>query len=62
MLSEEEAAERFDEIDGNEDSRVSWGEYIEETYGVSEENSAIPLEDLEEQRVNVNAKFLLKIL
>lgn len=51
MLSQEEAAERFEEIDENEDGRVSWSEYIEETFGVSDENSAIPLQDLEEQRV-----------
>lgn len=51
MLSEEEASERFDEIDENEDGRVTWAEYLEETYGVNDENSAIPLEDLEEQRV-----------
>lgn len=51
MLSEEEASERFEEIDGDEDGRVTWPEYIEETYGVNDENTGIPLQDLEEQRV-----------
>ncbi|ODM95807.1 Reticulocalbin-2 [Orchesella cincta] len=58
LLSEEEASERFEEIDENEDGQVTWPEYIEETYGVSDESSAIPLQDLEEQRMLSDDKAL----
>jgi len=52
MLSEEESKERLDDIDDNEDGKVSWKEYIEETFGIdSDDNDVIQLEDLEEQRV-----------
>ncbi|XP_059477375.1 reticulocalbin-2 isoform X2 [Neocloeon triangulifer] len=33
MLSEEEAQERFEDIDENKDGKVSWEEHLEDTYG-----------------------------
>jgi hypothetical protein len=58
MLSEEESKERFLEVDENEDGRVSWKEYVEETFGVNPDDTAIPLESLEEQRVIYCSDFL----
>jgi hypothetical protein len=52
MLSEEESKERFQEVDANEDGLVSWPEYVEETFGINADQIAIPLQDLEEQRVS----------
>lgn len=36
-LSEEEANDRFDEIDGDNDNKVTWSEYLKDTYGMSSE-------------------------
>ena len=52
LLSEEESKERFAEVDENEDGRVSWKEYVSETFGVNPDDTVIPLESLEEQKVN----------
>lgn len=57
MLSEEESKERFQEVDENEDGLVTWQEYIQETFGLTDENLAIPLHDLEEQRVSIEVKL-----
>ncbi|CAG7729299.1 unnamed protein product [Allacma fusca] len=58
MLSEEESKERLQEVDGNEDGRVSWKEYVEETYGLDTDQVAIPLQDLEEERMLRDDKAL----
>jgi len=52
MLSEEESKERFEEVDENGDGRVSWREYVEETFGIDADDTAIPLQDLEEAKVS----------
>lgn len=36
-LSEEEANERFEEIDSDQNGTVTWSEYISETYGIESE-------------------------
>lgn len=36
MLSEEESAERMEEVDDDEDGFVTWAEYISETYGIDD--------------------------
>ncbi|KAK4324361.1 hypothetical protein Pmani_004988 [Petrolisthes manimaculis] len=36
MLSEEESAERMEEVDEDEDGYVTWAEYISETYGITD--------------------------
>ncbi|XP_077285356.1 reticulocalbin-2 [Arctopsyche grandis] len=36
-LSEEEASERFEEVDSDQNGTVSWSEYISETYGIESE-------------------------
>lgn len=37
-LSEEEAEDRFDDIDENNDGKISWLEYIKDTYGMESED------------------------
>ena len=37
MLSEEESAERWDEVNEDGDDHISWKEYVAETYGVKED-------------------------
>lgn len=38
QLSEEEANERFDDIDENKDDKVTWQEYLVDTYGMESEH------------------------
>lgn len=35
MLSEEESSDRFDDTDENEDNKLTWEEYLSDTFGVS---------------------------
>nr|XP_053627267.1 reticulocalbin-2-like isoform X2 [Cherax quadricarinatus] len=54
MLSEEESAERMDEVDEDEDGYVTWSEYISETYGITDPDDQTLLEkedQAEEQRL-----------
>ncbi|XP_063851639.1 reticulocalbin-2-like isoform X2 [Scylla paramamosain] len=54
MLSEEESAERMDEVDEDEDGYVTWAEYISETYGINDPDDQKLLEkedQAEEQRL-----------
>ncbi|XP_050698726.1 reticulocalbin-2-like isoform X3 [Eriocheir sinensis] len=54
MLSEEESAERMDEVDEDEDGYVTWAEYILETYGINnpDDQKLLEKEDqAEEQRL-----------
>lgn len=45
MLSEEEAADRLEEIDANKDGRVSWPEYLQDTYGFDSMDEAMANEE-----------------
>ncbi|GAB0093394.1 reticulocalbin-2 [Sergentomyia squamirostris] len=38
MLSQEEANERFQDVDENDDGAVTWQEYVKDTYGMESEN------------------------
>lgn len=40
MLSEEEGSERFTEVDENNDDRVTWDEYVKDSYGFSSEEES----------------------
>lgn len=53
MLSEEESKERLEEVDENADGLVSWKEYIEETYGLDSDDTALSLENFEEAKVTL---------
>ncbi|XP_068140840.1 reticulocalbin-2 [Drosophila tropicalis] len=37
-LSEEEAADRFDEIDQDQDEKITWKEYLQDTYAMEDEH------------------------
>uniref|UniRef100_A0A2M4DQD9 Putative reticulocalbin calumenin dna supercoiling factor n=1 Tax=Anopheles darlingi TaxID=43151 RepID=A0A2M4DQD9_ANODA len=37
-LAEEEASDRFDDVDLNNDDSVTWDEYLQETYGMDSED------------------------
>lgn len=41
MLSEEEAADRLEEIDTDKDGYVTWGEYLQDTYGFASMEEAM---------------------
>lgn len=43
MLSEEEAAERFEDADENNDHLVTWKEYLSDTYGVDSSEFSIDI-------------------
>ncbi len=53
MLSQEESKQRLEEVDENEDGRVTWKEYVQETFGIDLDGDTanIPLNDIEEQQV-----------
>lgn len=36
MLSEEEAKERLEDADENGDEKITWDEYIKDTYGLDD--------------------------
>lgn len=38
MLSEEEATEKLEDADEDNDGRVSWNEYLTDTYGVDSDD------------------------
>lgn len=38
MLSEEESQDRFEDSDENEDGKVTWQEYLTDTFGISDNN------------------------
>lgn len=45
MLSEEEAGDRLEEIDADKDGRVSWPEYLQDTYGFESMDEAMANEE-----------------
>lgn len=47
MLSEEESSDRFDDTDENEDSKLTWEEYLSDTFGVSANDIQIDNQDNE---------------
>ena len=51
MLSEEESAERWDEVNEDGDDYITWKEYVAETYGVKDDDDddALSAEDKEEE-------------
>ncbi|BFF94760.1 reticulocalbin-2 [Drosophila madeirensis] len=52
-LSEEEAADRFDEIDQETDERITWKEYLQDTYSMEDENfkkETIDFDNYEEEQ------------
>lgn len=38
MLSEEEASEKLEDADEDNDGRISWSEYLSDTYGVDSDD------------------------
>lgn len=46
MLSEEEAQERLEEVDENNDGKVTWDEYAEDAYG-KDDDEAFALPDID---------------
>ena len=52
MLSEEESAERWDEVNEDGDDHITWKEYVAETYGVrddDDDDDALSAADKEEE-------------
>lgn len=49
MLSEEESQDRFEDTDENEDGKVTWEEYLTDTFGVSSNE----IGDGEEEKVSI---------
>lgn len=54
MLSEEESQDRFEDSDENEDGKVTWQEYLTDTFGISDNN-------LDEKDEKVLKFLILKI-
>lgn len=52
-LSEEEAEDRFEDLDENNDDRVSWSEYIKDVYGIESEDGikSNAIDDTEESKL-----------
>lgn len=52
-LSEEEAEDRFDDLDENNDEKISWSEYIKDVYGMDQEDGtkSNTLDDAEEAKL-----------
>jgi len=49
MLSEEEADEKFEDVDVDKDGKFTWEEHLEDTYGGSD------IEELKSHEPNVKA-------
>lgn len=60
MLSEEESREKFESADENEDGKVTWEEYLLDSYGIQDENDRNNMSDdeyEEEQKVGITICF-----
>lgn len=53
MLSEEEAEEKFEDVDEDKNGKVTWDEHLQDTYGGSD------VEELKMHEPNVKVCFLL---
>lgn len=56
MLSEEEAGEKFEDVDENKDGKITWDEHLQDTYGGSD------VEELKRHEPNVKVCFLHALL
>lgn len=45
MLSEEEAKERMEDGDENRDGKMSWEEYVEEAYGMHDDEQDLEVDE-----------------
>lgn len=61
-LSEEDASERFEEIDSDQNGTVTWGEYISETYGLESEYRVAADENFSEETVKKIICFYVRQL
>lgn len=52
-MSEEDASERFEEIDADQNGTVTWAEYISETYGLESEYRVVEDENTSEETVKI---------
>ncbi|GLH15971.1 hypothetical protein R5R35_005642 [Gryllus longicercus] len=55
MLSEEESQDRFEDADENEDGKVTWKEYLSDSYGLQDENGQVIEEDEDEENLDVRS-------
>lgn len=58
MLSNEEANERMEDADENRDGKMSWDEYLQDAYGMGEDE---PNPDIDDQ-VKINLLLLLGLI
>jgi hypothetical protein len=52
MLSEEEAGEKFEDVDEDKDGKITWEEHLQDTFGASD------LEELKRHEPNVKVCFI----
>lgn len=57
MLSEEESNDRFEDADENEDGKVTWAEYVADSFGIhndddDDDENDVSNENSEEDKVN----------
>lgn len=51
MLTQEEAEERMQDVDTNGDGKVTWDEYVSDTYGVGEDSEQQEIEEENEELI-----------
>jgi Ca2+-binding EF-hand superfamily protein len=51
MLSEEEAGEKFEDVDEDKDGKITWEEHLQDTYGGTDVN------ELKRHEANVKVWF-----
>jgi hypothetical protein len=52
MLSEEEAGEKFEDVDEDKDGKITWEEHLQDTFGASD------LDELKRHEPNVKVCFI----
>lgn len=56
MLSEEEAGEKFEDVDEDKDGKITWEEHLQDTFGASD------LDELKRHEPNVKVSFIFLCL
>jgi Ca2+-binding EF-hand superfamily protein len=57
-LSEEEAEDRFEDIDEDNDGKVTWKEYIKDTYGMESEDEPVKQHTIDEPHTDEEEKLV----
>ncbi|CRL00481.1 CLUMA_CG013742, isoform B [Clunio marinus] len=59
-LSEEEAEDRFEDLDEDNDDKISWGEYVKDVYGLDSDDGLSSIDDDEQSKLLEDDRQMFK--